>query len=82
MLIFEGSKHNVWLHVDAAYAGSAFVCPEFRPLLNGVEVSKYTLSITGNLSYGARFFLAKILYYIVRSISRLSVSQKNPPEVF
>ncbi len=22
---------DVWLHVDAAYAGSAWVCPEFRP---------------------------------------------------
>ena len=29
---------NVWLHVDAAYAGSAFICPEFRPLLDGAEL--------------------------------------------
>lgn len=28
---------TVWLHVDAAYAGSAFICPEFRGLLNGIE---------------------------------------------
>jgi len=40
LLIVKGFEHNVWLHVDAAYAGSAFVCPEFRHLLNGVEVSK------------------------------------------
>ncbi|KAH3790455.1 hypothetical protein DPMN_168655 [Dreissena polymorpha] len=26
------------MHIDAAYAGSAFICPEFRPLLEGVEV--------------------------------------------
>lgn len=26
-----------WLHVDAAHAGAACVCPEFRPMLNGVE---------------------------------------------
>ena len=26
------------MHIDAAYAGSAFICPEFRHLLNGVEV--------------------------------------------
>ena len=38
--VCKGSKHNIWLHIDAAYAGSAFVCPEFRPLLNGVEVRK------------------------------------------
>lgn len=24
---------NVWLHVDAAYAGNAFICPELKPLL-------------------------------------------------
>jgi aromatic-L-amino-acid decarboxylase len=28
---------NVWLHVDAAYAGSAWVCPEFRWSQAGVE---------------------------------------------
>jgi aromatic-L-amino-acid decarboxylase len=28
---------GVWLHVDAAYAGSAAVCPEFRWCLDGVE---------------------------------------------
>ncbi|XP_075413642.1 aromatic-L-amino-acid decarboxylase isoform X3 [Tenrec ecaudatus] len=31
------TEANVWLHIDAAYAGSAFICPEFRHLLNGVE---------------------------------------------
>jgi aromatic-L-amino-acid/L-tryptophan decarboxylase len=29
-------KHNVWLHVDAAYAGVAAVCEEFRRLNDGV----------------------------------------------
>uniref|UniRef100_A0A182RHD3 Histidine decarboxylase n=1 Tax=Anopheles funestus TaxID=62324 RepID=A0A182RHD3_ANOFN len=29
--------HNIWLHVDAAYAGSAFICPEFRVWLKGIE---------------------------------------------
>ena len=24
---------NVWLHVDAAYAGNAFICPELKHLL-------------------------------------------------
>lgn len=32
-----GKSHDIWVHVDAAYAGSAFICPEYRPLLNGVE---------------------------------------------
>ncbi|KER33938.1 LOW QUALITY PROTEIN: hypothetical protein T265_12524 [Opisthorchis viverrini] len=30
-------QYDIWLHVDAAYAGSAFICPEFRPLLDGIE---------------------------------------------
>ena len=30
-------RERVWLHVDAAYAGSAAVCPEFRWAFEGVE---------------------------------------------
>ncbi|GAB6027772.1 hypothetical protein CHUAL_002008 [Chamberlinius hualienensis] len=30
-------KEGLWLHVDAAYAGCSFVCPEFRRLMNGIE---------------------------------------------
>src|SRR5687767_14165294 len=32
-----GEKHAMWLHVDAAYAGSAAVVPEFRYVLAGCE---------------------------------------------
>lgn len=31
------TKNDLWLHVDAAYAGSAMICPEFRYLMNGIE---------------------------------------------
>ncbi|RZC37350.1 Pyridoxal deC and/or SLA LP auto ag domain containing protein, partial [Asbolus verrucosus] len=31
------AQFGVWLHVDAAYAGSAFACPEYRHLMKGVE---------------------------------------------
>ncbi|MEQ8850800.1 MAG: pyridoxal-dependent decarboxylase [Phycisphaerales bacterium] len=30
-------NEGVWLHVDAAYAGAACVCPEFRWMIDGVE---------------------------------------------
>lgn len=30
-------EFNLWLHIDAAYAGSAAVSPKFRWLLNGAE---------------------------------------------
>jgi aromatic-L-amino-acid/L-tryptophan decarboxylase len=31
--------YGVWLHVDAAYAGIAAIVPEFRSLLDGVELA-------------------------------------------
>ncbi|EOX99271.1 Tyrosine/DOPA decarboxylase [Theobroma cacao] len=31
------NEHGIWLHVDAAYAGSACICPEFRHHLDGIE---------------------------------------------
>ncbi|CAG9826126.1 unnamed protein product [Diabrotica balteata] len=31
------NKENIWLHVDAAYAGTAFACPEYRYLMKGVQ---------------------------------------------
>ncbi len=30
-------KHNLWLHVDMAYAGSAMIVPEFQHHLRGIE---------------------------------------------
>ncbi|XP_012262172.1 aromatic-L-amino-acid decarboxylase [Athalia rosae] len=34
------TREQIWLHVDAAYAGSAFICPEFRYLMKGVELAE------------------------------------------
>ncbi|CAN6373251.1 unnamed protein product [Urochloa humidicola] len=31
------ARFGAWVHVDAAYAGSACICPEFRHHLDGVE---------------------------------------------
>ena len=33
----RAGAENVWLHVDAAYAGAAMVCPELRWAFEGVE---------------------------------------------
>ena len=30
-------KFKIWLHVDAAYAGSALLLPEYQKLINGIE---------------------------------------------
>ncbi|KAJ4950717.1 hypothetical protein NE237_027549 [Protea cynaroides] len=32
-------EFGVWFHIDAAYAGSACICPEFRHYLDGVELA-------------------------------------------
>ncbi|OMO87836.1 Pyridoxal phosphate-dependent decarboxylase [Corchorus olitorius] len=32
-------KYDIWFHIDAAYAGSACICPELRPYLDGVELA-------------------------------------------
>jgi glutamate/tyrosine decarboxylase-like PLP-dependent enzyme len=32
-------RESMWLHVDAAYAGSALICPELQHVLKGIEVS-------------------------------------------
>ncbi|KAG6695798.1 hypothetical protein I3842_09G115900 [Carya illinoinensis] len=29
--------YGLWVHIDAAYAGSACICPEFRHFMDGVE---------------------------------------------
>ncbi|XP_017411095.1 tyrosine decarboxylase 2 [Vigna angularis] len=31
--------NNLWFHVDAAYAGSACICPEYRHYFDGIEES-------------------------------------------
>lgn len=32
-------RHGVYVHVDAAWAGSAMICPEFRELMTGSELA-------------------------------------------
>lgn len=31
------SEYGMWMHVDAAYGGSACICPEFRHYLDGID---------------------------------------------
>ncbi|GAB4825034.1 hypothetical protein Ancab_007907 [Ancistrocladus abbreviatus] len=31
------ADYGIWIHVDAAYGGSACICPEFRHYLDGIE---------------------------------------------
>jgi aromatic-L-amino-acid decarboxylase len=36
-VIGQVCEHKAWLHVDAAWAGAAAVCPEHRGMMRGVE---------------------------------------------
>ncbi len=39
------AQHSLWFHVDAAYAGSAMICEEFRHYQDGLElVDSYTFN--------------------------------------
>ncbi|WP_228389361.1 pyridoxal phosphate-dependent decarboxylase family protein [Cumulibacter manganitolerans] len=40
------AQHGIWLHVDAAFAGVAAICPEHRDLLDGVD--EYADSLVTN----------------------------------
>lgn len=44
--------YECWLHVEAAYAGCAQICPEFRHLFDGIEVSGiYEYNLRGHFNY-------------------------------
>ncbi|MFA5328779.1 MAG: pyridoxal-dependent decarboxylase [Prolixibacteraceae bacterium] len=32
-------KYELWMHIDAAMSGTAAICPEYRHLLNGIELA-------------------------------------------
>ncbi len=32
-------KHQLWMHIDAAMSGTAAICPEYRYILNGIELA-------------------------------------------
>lgn len=32
-------KHGLWMHIDAAMSGTAAICPDYRYILNGVELA-------------------------------------------
>jgi len=39
------TRENLWLHIDAAYAGSAMICPEFRHHQRGIgRADSYTVN--------------------------------------
>lgn len=33
-------EEDIWVHVDAAYAGTSFICPEYQTWLEGIEMTQ------------------------------------------
>jgi aromatic-L-amino-acid/L-tryptophan decarboxylase len=75
-------RHDIWLHVDAAYAGSAAILPEMRHVLAGVERAQSLVFNPHKWLYVS--FDCSILYTnrpeIFRRASSLSAEVIRTPE--
>lgn len=68
-------EHGLWLHVDAAMAGSAMILPECRPLWEGVEGAD-SLVLNAHKWLGAAFDCS--LYYVRDPQHLVRVMSTNP----
>jgi aromatic-L-amino-acid decarboxylase len=69
------SAHGLWLHVDAAMAGSAMILPECRRLWDGVERAD-SLIVNPHKWLGAAFDCS--LYYVRDAEHLVRVMSTNP----
>ena len=69
------ARHGVWLHVDAAMAGSAMILPEMRYLWDGIEGAD-SLVINAHKWLGAPFDCS--LYYVRDPEHLVRVMSTNP----
>jgi aromatic-L-amino-acid decarboxylase len=67
--------HDAWLHVDAALAGSAMICPEFRWMWQGVERAD-SLVLNPHKWLGAGFDLSA--YYVRNPQHLVRVMSTDP----
>ena len=70
-----GRAHRLWLHVDAAMAGSAMILPECRDLWRGVEEAD-SLVLNAHKWLGAAFDCS--LYYVRDPEHLVRVMSTNP----
>ena len=68
-------KHNLWLHVDAAMAGSAMILPECRWMWDGIEFAD-SLVFNPHKWLGAAFDCS--LYYVRDPQHLVRVMSTNP----
>jgi aromatic-L-amino-acid/L-tryptophan decarboxylase len=68
-------RHGLWLHVDAALAGSAMICPEHRWMWEGIERAD-SLVLNPHKWMGAGFDLSA--YYVRDPQHLVRVMSTNP----
>jgi aromatic-L-amino-acid decarboxylase len=68
-------RHNLWLHVDAALAGSAMILPECRWMWDGIELAD-SLVLNPHKWLGAAFDCS--LYYVRDPEHLVRVMSTNP----
>ncbi len=68
-------KHGLWLHVDAAMAGSAMILPECRPMWDGIEGAD-SMVLNTHKWLGAPFDCS--LYYVRDPEHLVRVLSTNP----
>ncbi|MCC7396010.1 MAG: aminotransferase class V-fold PLP-dependent enzyme [Planctomycetes bacterium] len=68
-------RHGLWLHVDAAMAGSAMILPECRPLWHGVDGAD-SLVVNPHKWLGAAFDCS--LYFVRDEDHLVRVMSTNP----
>jgi aromatic-L-amino-acid/L-tryptophan decarboxylase len=68
-------SHGLWLHVDAAMAGSAMILPECRPLWQGIEGAD-SVVLNAHKWLGAAFDCS--LYYVRDHVHLVRVMSTHP----
>ena len=68
-------RHGIWLHVDAAMAGSAMILPECRPLWRGIERAD-SLIVNPHKWLGAAFDCS--VYYVRDADHLVRVMSTSP----
>lgn len=68
-------RHGIWLHVDAAMAGSAMILPEMRHLWDGIEEAD-SLVLNAHKWLGVPFDCS--LYYVRDAEHLMRVMSTNP----
>lgn len=62
---------ELWIHIDAAWAGAALGCPEFRELLHLDAINKYAQSFCMNPH--------KVCFVLLKCMIRICSIGNNPP---